>query len=68
MFSPQPSACTSVAPPRWVKPLKLNWKSVGVLAFMPRIWHIAARWGGREEEGGDLLVRRCELQLLAGRF
>src|SRR5450755_3955100 len=37
---PKPSLCSSA---RVAKPVKLNITSVGVLAFMPRSWHMAAR-------------------------
>src|SRR6185436_12578792 len=36
---PKPSLCSSA---RVAKPVKLNITSVGVLAFMPRSWHMAA--------------------------
>src|SRR4051812_26133338 len=36
---PNPSLCSSA---RRAKPVKLNTRSVGVLAFMPRSWHIAS--------------------------
>src|SRR5450759_5333827 len=38
---PQPSAWTSVSPPRFWNPVKEKQMSVGVLQFMPNSWHIA---------------------------
>src|SRR4029078_4114914 len=44
---PKPSLCSSA---RVDKPVKLNPRSVGVLAFMPSSWHIAASSTALEQQ------------------
>ena len=43
---PQPSACTSVPPPRAEKPEKEKQASVGTLQLIPRSWHMEGLEGG----------------------